>query len=173
MKTILRSVQVLVLVTAMALPCLELIMNVNAWFSHKNSIEQIVLQNNHEHLAKETIYFDLSAESIKWVKPGKEFLLQGDYYDVISSQVNETCIKLVCFKDAKEKHLSRKLASKLPELPNQENNALLYSGFQLKILVNAHPIKSISRYVTNCYTRQICWAEGLTFPPPTPPPELT
>lgn len=79
----------------------------------------------------ETISFPHDS-AIQWEKEGKEFMLNGKLYDVISSKKTKSSIVFKCISDAKEDQVVYSYLKSLDK--NQKNKKELPDASKIKVL---------------------------------------
>lgn len=69
-------------------------------------------------LADLTLFDVKDITDLEWIKPRKEFVFQNDYYDVIRIESLNDSLRIVCFKDTREKSLMAMLSDTSDEKNN-------------------------------------------------------
>lgn len=111
-------------------------------------------------------------EKAKWEKPGKEFWLNKQIYDVIRIEKKENNILVWCFEDVKERGLFAELKQLLDEAfnemtvqINEEEPLLQLYSEQESIL----PVSAAVKIESSFYIHP--FPQGVFIPFLTPPPE--
>lgn len=169
--TTIHLMSVVGFVLAMLGPYLSMLTDQWMIFKHKAETHANLVTKEIHTKDLLSLSFDLNTECIHWVKPGKEFILNGDYYDVVRKEQEGSCLHVVCYKDVKEKQLAAQLMHITGDLNNDLKIQSLLPGFLTKISSSINMNKAVTRYVTTLIALNRSWLDSLIKRPPTPPPD--
>lgn len=169
--TAIRQISAVGFILAMLGPYFSILADQWIIFVHKAETQAKLASEDIHSKDLLSISFDLHIDRIHWVKPGKEFLLNGEYYDIVRKQQEGSCLHVVCYKDIKEKQLAAQLMHNTGDVNNDLKAQSLLPGFLTKIISSIQKNKAVTRYETTLIALNRSWLESHKIAPPTPPPD--
>jgi hypothetical protein len=86
------------------------------YFNHL-AIEKKIT-NRHNNIRQDVLVFTIGNESgLKWIRKQKEFIYQGQMYDIVSTKISGKHVFYYCINDSKEKKIKTDFENK-----NRANN---------------------------------------------------
>lgn len=113
--------------------------NVGLYLQHELKITSIHnnLSFKKKNNLQEVLFTKEQFNKINWIKINKEFILNGNRYDVFNRKFNEVRIILVCYRDKEEDEAFKKLSRKT-QSENKHHKNKKKDNFKLKIETTIH-----------------------------------
>jgi hypothetical protein len=141
----------------------------------QNNIRQEVQEHLQAGLPESSLEIIANNPNINWEENGKEFILDGELYDVVHTTNSCGKIFYYCLSDIKEKQLLKDLSKCLSQA-NENNTGGNGARHIIKFQVSDFTVPAIANPVTannNMESRHMPYTEALPYlslEVPTPPP---
>ncbi len=107
-------------------------------------------------------------KNLHWVKPDKEFILNNNFYDVVSTKKTNNNIEVICYKDIKDKQIAKILEKNNNSNHNDDN--ILSKAFDIKYLQLVKIFNNYDLFFKIRYNDFLCFTQTrylqITVPPP-------
>lgn len=121
----------------------------------EEEMEESLLKNAPESLLEKIIYTG-NEQHIHWEEEGREFLLNGQLYDVVKIKKENDKIVLLCINDKKEEDLVQQLSEVVGLHANAHQKSIKANFFKVPfdpVIIDTEELYFLPRQVESCFSR--------------------